>query len=185
MSAKIIDFFKQHREEILSVSLFLLRCIQKIIIDFHACLNGDDTREYMVDTSLILVEEDIVELSKRLDGRPYDTPTFFGWANKLGVARYEYCTCGLTEKYKSLEMKELAKICLYQIRNYYIETRRVTPYVVIEIATPMRLRFAVALSKYGQDLLERQKNDLPHVTERPAAILEEEVIDVEKHEKCR
>lgn len=176
--AEIIDFFMRHRKQILSASIFLLKCIWKLVKECRACLNGEDIEEYMVNPSSKLVEDDVVELSKRLDGRPYDTPTFNSWANNLGVARYEYCACGLAEKYKGLEMKDMAKICQYQIENYYMETRWGRPYVVIEVVTPVRLQFAVALSKHGQDLLEKQKNSLPSVIEHPAAILEEEIIDL-------
>lgn len=183
--ACIADFFKRHKKEFTAVFLFCLKLIRKFICEFRDYLNGDDTKDYIINTSFVLVEEDTAELLQSLSGRPYDTPSFYGCMQASGIARYEYRAFGLAEKYSGLDFEGTAKICLHQIRNHFMKTRRMQPYVVIEAASPARLLFAVALSEHGRNLLEQQRDAFPCETRRPAAVLEEEVSDSEEDEACR
>ncbi len=177
--AKIIDFLKRHKKEFASVFLFLLGCIWKLFLEFRAYLNGEDTQKYIINNSLGLTEEDVIELTKRLDGRPYDTPIFCSCSSAPGIVRYEYRSCGLTEKYSSLDAEKLFKVLLHQIRNYIIETRRMQPYVVIEAATPTCLCFAIALSEFGKETLSKQESTLSR-QRQISPVLEEEAIDIWK-----
>lgn len=175
---RLAELLKRHKKEIWSAVFSALKCIRKFFAEFGRYLHGEDTQEYMENASLILTDEDAIELSKRLDGHPYEAPTFCNFLKSSGIVRYEYRACGLAGKYGSLDADGIFRVSFHQIRNYMIETRMAQPYIRVEVATPTRLFFAIALSEHGQAILEKQGNVSSLQEKSPAAALEEEVTDI-------
>lgn len=135
--------------------------------------------EELINTALSLTDEEVLELIKRFDKHPYDTPTLNTYdPNVNGISWYDLRACGLSSEYKFLSLEDIRKITLYTIQNFFMETRGLKPDVYIKVASPTRLYFAIPLCRKSRDFLENQSRELHQMPEVPSVpdIIEEEII---------
>lgn len=139
--------------------------------------NGEDLYKYMSDVSLILSAEELNNLQDKLNGHPYDTPVLLSYESPSdGTVRYTFEALGLAEKYKGMEGVELGKIPQFTICNYIMATRyRQVPVCILE-ATPTRLCFAIPISEYGKEKLQKLYQEKNLMNQRkPVSLLEDAV----------
>ena len=144
---------------------------------FYEGITGVDIQNSIANTSLILVDREILDLVKSFENHPYDTPTLALYVpNQNGVLWVDIHAIKLTSTYKDLSFTELSNMAFHIVQNYYMETRGINVNVYIKIATPTRLYFAIPLSVEGNRFLEKQHKcrdfeQLPSFDE----VLEEEI----------
>ena len=144
---------------------------------FYEGITGVDIQNSIANTSLILVDREILNLVKSFENHPYDTPTLALYVpNQNGVLWVDMHAIKLASTYKDLSFTELSNMAFHIVQNYYMETRGINVNVYIKIATPTRLYFAIPLSVEGNRFLEKQHTcrdfeQLPSSDE----VLEEEI----------
>lgn len=148
-------FETQSWEETISVML------KKCITVFYEEATGKTSPQKVINTALFLVNEDIIQLLKKLENSPYIAPSLAEYTpNVNSVMWVDIRAVKLASKYEDLEQHQISQMVFHIIRNFYMETRgfAITPY--IRIATPTRLYFAIPLSEEGFQFLKKQQNAL-------------------------
>lgn len=121
---------------------------------------NQDVAQMMVNNSLILMNDEVMQLVNRVSGKPYDTPTLISYIPNInGISWYDIGALRLVPAYKDLLHNDLIKMLFNIIQNYFMETRGVSVSLYIKVATPTRLYFAIALSEQGQNFLEMQQTN--------------------------
>lgn len=106
---------------------------------------------------------EVLEIVKRLDGHPYETPSLFKYdvdIVKDSVIRVDIHAVDLVSKYNTANYSTIHDIAHNVIQNYYMETRNMQVDVDISIATPQRLYFEIPLSNRGRKILEQNHTPL-------------------------
>ncbi len=179
-SAKEIAHISRFLKRIMQILIKYMRMILGLVIRFTRWIirtyNGQDILEMMQNPILALTDTDIIELTRRLSGNPYDSPTYTGYLQDIGVNHYEFCALDLKGAYSSLTGEKLVTKVLYVVRNYILETRRIQVDVFIETATSTRLVFAIPLSEYGRkSMLQKQSHDISASPEDSTSMLTEQI----------
>lgn len=153
----------------------------------YEMLAGKPVDRKIINTGLILSNQEALELTKKFDGHPYDTPTLTKYMpNVNGCSWYDIAGMGLIEHYQQMDNQEVAQMAFHVIQNYFMEVRNVQVAVRIQAATPKRLYFAVALSgdsiRYLDNMrrhtvLEKAPEQVPENPEEEIPLFEAEVND--------
>lgn len=138
---------------------------------FYEGLTGKVSSEKAVNPALIFNREEALDLTRRMDGHPYDTTTLACYECANGIAWFDIRAVGLASAYRDTDYKQRQRIAYHIIQNFFMETRGLQVYVDIKIATSTRLYFAVPLSVEGEKYLQRQKV-LATIEESPASSVE-------------
>ena len=159
--------------------------VKQMIDEFVKCIKGlfyiitdDIPPDKVVNNSLILWDEEVLDIVKRLDKNPYISPHPINYiANDCGVMRLKIGALGLYGPYKCLADEEIARMVQILIKNYYLESRSFAPLIVVTMATPTNVEFEVALSEDGAKRLSHQKSTLiwDSVKDSELDLLEEEI----------
>ena len=137
-------------------------------------MTGQLLPEEIVNTALILNNDEVLELVKRLSDHPYETPSLeYYCPNSNGISWYDIRAVDLAPRYQNLSNEEIAKIAFYIIQNYIMEGRGLQAFIDIKIATPTRLYLAIALSEKGRKFLEQQ-NTAKHEEKKAESLIIEE-----------
>ena len=134
-------------------------CLMKMLFrSAYQEMTGQDLPDYIVDTSLMLKDHEVLELVDCFENHPYDTPVLSSYdPNCNGVLWVDISACGLAERYKHLDNHGIAEICYNLIQTFYMKTRGIRVFPCIRVASPKRLYFAIPLSAEGQRFLNRQE----------------------------
>lgn len=133
--------------------------------------------EEIINPSLILSSNEVIELIKLFANHPYDTPSLETYEkNSNGIMWLDITAVSFTSEYRESSFEDLSRMAKNHIQNYYLETRAVKVTVYIKVITPKRLYFAIPLSESGKSFLEKQREDcsvspIPEVYD----VLEEEI----------
>lgn len=138
---------------------------------FYEEITGKMCSEKAINTALLFNNEEVLELTRRLDGHPYDTTTLASYECANGIAWFDIRAVGLASAYRDTDYKQRQRIAYHIIQNFFMETRGVQVYVDVKIATSTRLYFAVPLSVEGEKYLQRQK-PLATIEESPVRKVE-------------
>ena len=192
-------FLKEHKTVFLPVLKFLkwlirmaVKCIcllPNLIIRFVIWIrrinSGEDILEQLPDPSLGLSDDELKELTKRLNGNPYNSPTFCLCSSRMGVNYYEFSSISLKESYKELVGETLFKKVRHVLRNYLMETRSIPPDIYVTVATPTRLIFAIPISEFGKKSMLRafSTTSTSIQTDSNLPVLTEEIIFPNSEEK--
>lgn len=143
-------------------------------------LSGTENPKKIIDYALILANEEVLELVRRLDRHPYDTPTLVSYVpNRNNLSWYEISAVGLVSAYDNLTNKETATIAYNVIQNYIMETRNIQACIHIQVATSKRLCFSIALSEESREfLLKQPQADMAQSPTENPMYMEEEIIDL-------
>ena len=132
--------------------------LSKIFNFCYSEITGKPVSSEIVNVSLILSDEEILELVERLRENPYLAPALGEYIpNVNGILWCDIRAVKLTKKYEALTLEELCLLLYHEIQSFYMEKRRTSARLYIKIATPQRLYFAIALSEAGYQFLEKQK----------------------------
>lgn len=138
---------------------------------FYEGMTGKVSSEKAINTALLFNNEEALELTRRLDGHPYDTTTLASYECANSIAWFDIRAVGLVSAYRDTDYKQRQRIAYHIIQNFFMETRGVQVYVDVKIATSTRLYFAVPLSVEGEKYLQRQKS-LAAIEESPVRRVE-------------
>lgn len=138
---------------------------------FYEGMTGKVSSEKAINTALLFNNEEALELTRRLDGHPYDTTTLASYECVNSIAWFDIRAVGLVSAYRDTDYKQRQRIAYHIIQNFFMETRGVQVYVDVKIATSTRLYFAVPLSVEGEKCLQRQKS-LAAIEESPVRRVE-------------
>lgn len=157
-----------------TIPVMLSRCF-----DFcYTEITGKPVPSQIINTALILAQEEVLELVKLFTDTPYLTPALYEFIpNALGIMWVDIRAVNLVAKYKDLQLKDRILMAYHIIQNFYMEKRGTSVNLYIKIATPQRLYFAVALSEEGYQFLEKQRLANEQI-EKPSIVdasLEEDV----------
>lgn len=156
------------------------KCLKQAFPDFLYYLSGTENPKKIIDYALILANEEVLELVRRLDRHPYDTPTLVSYIpNRNNLSWYEISAVGLVSAYNNLTNKETATIAYNVIQNYIMETRNIQACIHIQVATSKRLCFSIALSEESREfLLKQPSSDMAQSPTENPMYMEEEIIDL-------
>ena len=156
------------------IKVIFTACIAMIKLIYYE-LTGIVPENKVINTALILSNDELSTLLEYLNRHPFDTPTIESYSpNSYGVLWLDITACGLVSDYRDAENEDIAKISRYSIQNFYIKTRGLKPDITILISSSNRLYFAIPLSNDGRKYLEyqkrsssqpQQKNDTPEILE--------------------
>ena len=154
--------------------------MKKLLISAKEACNGDDIRKLLPDNTLALEHGDTVALTGKMAGHPYDTPAFADYSCRDGIAWYDFRAFGLSGRYGDLDRESLAVMLEHIIRNHMWETRGRRAVIFIRMATPTRLNFGIALSRCGEEELEKEREKQRQAAshagkEEKQTVLEEEI----------
>ena len=122
---------------------------------------GQHEERNLLNTSLMLSNDEVLQLVKNFDKHPYETPTLSSYnPNSYGIAWYDIYTLGLSPVYAGLTNDQIKQMAKYVIQNYFMNTRNIQVSIYIQIASPIRLYFAIPLSENGQLFLEKQRRSI-------------------------
>lgn len=122
---------------------------------------GQASSDKLINPSLLLTNNEALELTQRFDGHPYDTPVLVNYTPNLnGISWYEIQAINLISKYASLDNSGIAKIAEHIIQTYFMQSRNTQIAIYIRVATPKRLYFAIPLSVQGNSFLAKASTDI-------------------------
>ena len=128
---------------------------------FEVCyeeFTGKLSPKKIINTGLILVNDEVLELVKLFNENPYMTPALAEYVPNInGIMWFDIRAVKLAPKYKDLKQRELVMMIYHIIQNFFMEKRNVSVKLYIRVATLTRLYFAVALSEEGYEFLEEQQ----------------------------
>lgn len=120
----------------------------------HEEATGQAASAKIINPSLLLTNNEALQLTQSFDRHPYDTPVLVSYVpNVNGISWYDIQAVGLIQKYASLTHAGIRQIAEHIIQTYYMNTRNTQIILYIRIATPTRLYFAVPLSAQGNAFL--------------------------------
>lgn len=156
------------------------KCLKQAFPDFLYYLSGTENPKKIINYALILANEEVLELVRRLDRHPYDTPTLVSYIpNRNNLSWYEISAVGLVSAYNNLTNKEIATIAYNVIQNYIMETRNIQACIHIQVATSKRLCFSIALSEESREfLLKQPPADMAQSPIENPMYMEEEIKDL-------
>lgn len=159
------------------------------LIFIYEQATGKVIPEKIIDSVLILTDDEILELVDTFDGHPYQVPTLTQYShNNNGIAYYNIVSVGLAPSYEQMDDDQIDKMCWNKIHNFYLKKRKRDVHIYILIANSKRLYFAVPLSEEAHKHLEKQLADTTAKPETEADEPLEETIDIfedsekEKHD---
>lgn len=152
-----------------------LNCANEI----HKEITGKELPEFELNNVFVLRNDEEDAFTKQFEGHPYDTPLLVNSFVQKGVAWYDFQALGFMERYEDLDRKSLIRMLEVNIQKYMRETRSMYADIYIQIATPTRFYFGIALSRHGQkELMKLRQMQDSLITEEAPLLLEEEVIDL-------
>lgn len=140
--------------------------------------------EKVINTAYLLTNNEEVELVKRFENHPFETPSLKERpivAN--GIVWFDISAIGYISKYESLTYDEFSEMAMNTIQNFYYETRGLKANIQIKVASSKRLYFALAVSEEGRQFLRKQEENIENF--EPIVIPEilEEEVDLFLDEK--
>lgn len=145
-----------------SLKLMFRTCFQWLAEFAYEKTTGKPVPRKIENSSLMLSNEELSELIRRLKSDLYELPTRGELPfTKNGIACYEISAKGLIPRLKDAGNEEIADIAYRIIEDYYMESRAIIPYICIRVATPKRLIFEIPLSEDGIAFLNQQSNVIP------------------------
>lgn len=139
---------------------------------------GEDIAKFHLDYTRGLMDGDIESFIKSIEGHPYDVVTLDNCYIQEGVYWYNFSAWELSKSYEDLDLDSRIKMLEKKLQKYMGSTRKVTVDIYITMAAPTGFCFGMALSRYGEETLEklRQKNAV--ATKEESSPQLEEVIDL-------
>ena len=115
----------------------------------------------IINSSLILGDDEVLDIVKRLEKNPYISPHLINYvSNDNCILRLRVGAMRLFHVYKGLSNDEISKMCWITLKNYYLETRKTVPLIWVTMATQTNVEFAIALSEEGAKHLRQQQPPL-------------------------
>lgn len=121
---------------------------------------GKLPQEEALNEVLLLSNQEVLEITKRHSGHPYDTPSLESYKTDHSVMWITISAVRTVPAYEGSENKILGKISRGNIQNYYMETREVQAPIWILKVSPKMLDFAIPLSEKGMEYLQKQYKDI-------------------------
>lgn len=144
-------------------------------------ITGEPSPYKIVDSSLILTNDEVMLIVHKLTNHPFDTPTLVSYrqdSNKILWVNIE--SIGLVSTYRELSNEDISKMAQHIIQNFFLETRKFHANLTIKIASPQRLYLAIPLTQEAQRFLLSQntsvKTELESVKKNEPLI--EEIADL-------
>lgn len=132
----------------------------------------------IVDSALILTNQEALELTRRFANHPYDTPRLESYTpNANGILWCDIRAVRPTPQYSDLTYREKQEMAFNTIQTFYMEVRNTQVEIDLKIVSPTRLYFAIPLSEEGKAFLLKQHeaNKQPEIYEQSFDILEETI----------
>ena len=147
---------------------------------FYEEATGKGSDADMQNEVLILSNQEVLSITKKLDGHPYDTPSLNTYKMHHSIMWIEISAVRAVATYADLDSRTLGRIAKGIIQSYYMETRETQVPLYILKASPEILQFAVPLSENGQKYLHEQYKDITFEKSDSTMKLEEEIPVKEK-----
>lgn len=161
---------KQFTVYLIKGTIFIIRYIQKglkIVLPFlgrsaYEEISGTPYPDAVINTSLILSNEEMLGLVDTFEEHPYDTPSLSSYTPEYrGAMWIDLSAVSLIPKYNGLDTKQIQRIVEKVIQNYFMKNRNTQVSIYFLAVTPIRLYFAIPLSKDGKRYLDKQAETLP------------------------
>lgn len=125
-------------------------------------ISGSPYPDAVINTGLVLTNEEVLTLVDTLEEHPYDTPSLSSYTPEYkGAMWIDLSAVSLIPKYSSLDNKQIQRIAGKVIQNYFMKNRNTQVDIHFLAVTPTRLYFAVPLSVDGKRYLSKQAEALP------------------------
>lgn len=152
------------------------RSLKKWLVNFARFarqeLTGKVPDDEVINTSLVLTNEEVKQLLSLLESKFYVLPVLIQYDPNIdGILWLDISAVGVHPEYDELSLEERKKIMVHIIQGFYFEKRGFYVLLFLKVVTSTRLYLAIPLSKKGQRFLENQEVQsiiLPDETEKKA-----------------
>ncbi len=121
-------------------------------------MTGEVPDDEVVNTAIILTDEEIKQLLSLLELKLYVLPVLIQYAPNInGILWLDISAVDTYPEYDGLSLEERQKIIIHLLQKFYFERRGFYVLLFLKVVTSTRLYLAIPLSKRGQRFLENQE----------------------------